>query len=101
MESRASRRRTSSETGIVGCTWEARSSASAARCNHLGSGDDDVTHCLIRLTSAAASAPGLGPVRLPDRKQDSAHDVLGYAAVAKLIQLKGVLSSVGSLLGQV
>src|SRR3954468_2219153 len=59
-ESRASRRRTSAETGIVACTWEARSSASAARCNHLGSGDDDVTHCLIRLTSAAASAPGLG-----------------------------------------
>ena len=38
---------------------------------------------------------------LPDRKQDSAHDVLGYAAVAKLIQLKRVLPSVGALLGQV
>src|SRR5215210_2331438 len=42
-----------------------------------------------------------GGIRLADRKQDGAHDMLGYAAVAKLIQLKGVLSSIGSLLGQV
>ena len=34
-------------------------------------------------------------------EQDGAHDVLGDAAVAKLIQLEGVLSSVGSLLGQI
>src|SRR3954454_18881435 len=101
MESRASRRRTSSETGIVACTWEAASSASAARCNHwalkittsLTAKSDSLR--LLRLLL------GWGPVRLPDRKQDSAHNVLGYAAVAKLIQLEGVLSSVGSLLGQV
>src|SRR4030095_2682644 len=41
------------------------------------------------------------PARLPDRKQDSAHDVLRHAPVAKLIQLKRVLPSVGALLGQI
>src|SRR4051812_31259512 len=39
--------------------------------------------------------------RLPDREQDSAHDVLCHAAGAKLIQLKRVLPSIGTLLGQV
>ena len=42
-----------------------------------------------------------GPARLPDRKENSAHNVLRHAAIAKLIQLKGVLSNVGALLGQV
>ena len=43
----------------------------------------------------------LCPARLPDREQDSALDVLCHAAGAKLIQLKRVLPSIGTLLGQV